>query len=66
MALPPMIDELIEAVSRGAGLTPEQGAAAVAVMLRFLTARLPSALVGQLHERLGTRRAAASGSEESR
>lgn len=48
-----MLDELILAVSRGAGLTPEQAAAAVAAALRFFTSRLPSALVGELHARLG-------------
>jgi hypothetical protein len=52
-----MIDELIHAVSRGAGLTPEQAAAAVATVLRFFTARLPSSVVGEMHARLGTRQA---------
>ena len=47
-----MLNELIQAVARGAGLTPAQAAAAVAAMLRFLTAHLPSALVGELHVRL--------------
>ena len=42
-------DELIVAVSRGAGLPTQQAGQAVAAMLRFFTARLPSALVGQLH-----------------
>lgn len=50
-----MMEDLILAVSRGAGLTPEQAAAAVAAALRFFTSRLPSALVGELHARLGTR-----------
>lgn len=48
-----MFDELVLAVSRGAGLTPEQAALAVAAMLRFFTARMPSSLVGELHVRLG-------------
>jgi hypothetical protein len=52
-----MIDELIHAVSRDAGLTPEQAAAAVATVLRFFTARLPSSVVGEMHARLGTRQA---------
>lgn len=52
-----MIDELILAVSRGAGLTAEQAAAAVAAALRFFTARLPSSVVGEMHARLGTRQA---------
>jgi hypothetical protein len=50
-----MLDELIQSVARGAGLSPEQAALAVAAVLRFFTARLPSALVGELHARLGTR-----------
>lgn len=47
-----MMDELLQAVARGASLSPEQAALAVAAMLRFFTARLPSALVGELHARL--------------
>jgi Arc/MetJ family transcription regulator len=50
-----MMDELIAAVARAARLSPEQAALAVAAMLRFLTARLPSSLVGELHARLQTR-----------
>ncbi|HMS04517.1 MAG TPA: hypothetical protein PKD73_01810 [Burkholderiaceae bacterium] len=50
-----MMDELILAVSRGAGLSLDQARQAVAAVLRFFTARLPSALVGELHARLGTR-----------
>lgn len=49
-----MLEELILAVARGAGLTPEQAALAVAAALRFFTARLPSSLVGELHARLGS------------
>lgn len=51
-----MMEELILSVARGAGLSPEQAALAVAAALRFFTARLPSSLVGELHARLGTRR----------
>jgi hypothetical protein len=47
-----MLDELIDAVSRAAGLTTDQARLAVAAMLRFFTARLPSAWVGELHARL--------------
>ncbi|QLP99880.1 MAG: hypothetical protein HZY78_06370 [Burkholderiaceae bacterium] len=47
-----MMDELLQAVARGASLSPEQAALAVAAMLRFFTARLPSALVGELYARL--------------
>lgn len=46
------MDELIQTVARAAGLSPEQAALAVAAMLRFFTARLPSALVGELHAHL--------------
>jgi hypothetical protein len=49
-----MMDELIAAVARAAGLSPEQSTLAVAAVLRFLTARLPSSLVGELHARLQT------------
>jgi hypothetical protein len=53
-----MLEELIAAVARGARLSPEQAALAVAAALRFFTARLPSSLVGELHARLGTRKPA--------
>lgn len=49
-----MMDELTDAVARAAGLAPDQAALAVAAMLRFFTARMPSALVGELHARLRT------------
>jgi hypothetical protein len=47
-----MMDELVEAVARAASLPAEQARLAVAAMLRFFTARLPSTLVGELHARL--------------
>ncbi|MBE7417444.1 MAG: hypothetical protein HS128_06725 [Ideonella sp.] len=47
-----MVDELIEAVARDAELPREHASLAVAAMLRFFTARLPSSLVGELHARL--------------
>lgn len=50
-----MMDELIAAVARAASLPPEQAALAVAAVLRFFTARLPSSLVGELHARLQIR-----------
>ena len=46
------MDELIAAVARQAGLPPEQAALAVAAMLRFFAARLPSPLFGELQSRL--------------
>lgn len=49
-----MLDELISTVARSAGLGPEQAALAVAAVLKFCTAKLPSSLVGELHARLGT------------
>lgn len=49
-----MMDELIAAVARAAGLSPELSTLAVAAVLRFLTARLPSSLVGELHAHLQT------------
>ncbi len=44
-----MINELTQTVARTAQITPTQAALAVKAMLRFLTARLPSRLVGELH-----------------
>lgn len=49
----PLIDEMSHVVARAAGLPPEQAGLAVAAVLQFLTGRLPSALVGELHVRLG-------------
>lgn len=47
-----MMDELVQEVARTAGLPAAQAALAVGAALRFFTARLPSALVGELHARL--------------
>lgn len=47
-----MLDDLITAVARAAGMPRDASALAVAEMLRFFTARLPSALVGELLSRL--------------
>jgi hypothetical protein len=46
------MDELLAAVARQASLPPEQAALAVAAMLRFFAARLPSPLFGELQARL--------------
>ena len=43
-----MIDELTQEVARTAKVSPAQAALAVKAMLRFLTARLPSRLVGEM------------------
>lgn len=58
-----MLDELILAVARSASLTPEQAALAVAAVLRFFTARLPSSLVGELHSQLGSGKSPPSGTD---
>ena len=54
MAVPElaMIDELIDAVARAGSLTHDQAALAVAGMIRFMAARLPSPLFGELQTRL--------------
>jgi hypothetical protein len=47
-----MIDELVASVVRADGLEAEHAARVVASMLRFLAARLPSPLFGELQARL--------------
>lgn len=47
-----MMDELVQAVSRQTSLPPADAAVAVGAMLRFLAARLPSPLFGELQSRL--------------
>jgi nucleoid DNA-binding protein len=47
-----MIDELTQTVARTAQITPAQAALAVKAMLRFLTARLPSRIVGELNHHM--------------
>jgi len=42
------MDELIQAVQRQAGVSSEQAQIAVAAMLTFLSARLPSPLFGRI------------------
>ncbi|MDB6001323.1 MAG: hypothetical protein JWP52_3022 [Rhizobacter sp.] len=46
------MDELIQLVARRAGLTPAQAEAAVQAVLEHFTARLPSPVVGRIHEML--------------
>ncbi|MEY2688664.1 MAG: hypothetical protein RL375_2862 [Pseudomonadota bacterium] len=48
----PVMDELVDAVSRHAHLPPDQASLAVGGVLRFLAARLPSPLFGELQARL--------------
>ena len=47
------MDELIQLVAQRAGISPAQAALAVSAMLAYLTARLPSPLVGRIREQLG-------------
>lgn len=47
-----IMNELIEAVGRAAGLSNEQAAAAVAGMMRFFASRLPSPLFGEFQDQL--------------
>jgi hypothetical protein len=47
-----MIDELIDAVARAGSLTRDQSALAVGGMIKFMAARLPSPLFGELQTRL--------------
>jgi hypothetical protein len=42
------MDELIDAVQRQAGISEQQAEIAVGAMLAFLSARLPSPLVGRI------------------
>lgn len=47
-----MIDELVDAVARAGGLTHDQATRAVGGMVRFMAARLPSPLFGELQSHL--------------
>lgn len=47
------VDELIQLVAQRAGISSAQAALAVAAMLGYLTARLPSPVVGRIREQLG-------------
>lgn len=47
------MDELIQLVAQRAGISSAQAALAVSAMLAYLTARLPSPLVGRIREQLG-------------
>ena len=46
------MDELIQLVMQRAGISSAQAALAVAAMLRYLMARLPSPVVGRIREQL--------------
>jgi len=47
------VDELIQLVVQRAGISSGQAALAVSAMLGYLTARLPSPVVGRIREQLG-------------
>jgi len=46
------LDELIQLVAQRAGITPAQAELAIACVLGYLTARLPSPVVGRIREQL--------------
>lgn len=47
------MDDLIQAVAQKAGISSVAAALAVSAMLDYLTARLPSPVVGRIREQLG-------------
>jgi hypothetical protein len=47
------VDGLIQLVAQRAGISSAQAALAVSAILGYLTARLPSPVVGRIHEQLG-------------
>ncbi len=47
------MDELIRLVAQRAGIPSGAAALAVSAMLEYLTARLPSPVVGRIREQLG-------------
>jgi hypothetical protein len=62
------MDELVRSVALRAGISPTQAAQAVSAMLAYLAARLPSPVVGHIHELLlqsGTPADGTSGGERS-
>ena len=59
-----MLDELIQEVARTAKLPAAQAALVVGTVLRFFTARLPSALVGELHARLNAQASASTPADD--
>lgn len=48
------LQDLVNSVASETSLPEDQAAAAVTAILRYLTARLPSPTVGELHELLQT------------
>jgi len=60
------MDDLIALVSQRAAISPAQAAAAVAAMLGYLTARLPSPVVGRIREQIDAGTAPPRGTEDAR
>lgn len=60
-----VMDELVDAVARHAHLPAEQAGLAVTGVLRFLAARLPSPLFGELQARLDEAAGSAAGGSAS-
>jgi len=58
------MDELVHSVALRAGISPAQAAQAVSAMLAFFAARLPSPVVGHIHELLLDNAAAAPSTSE--
>ena len=46
------MDELIQLVAQQAGISPVQAKLAISAILNYLTARLPSPVVGRVREQL--------------
>jgi hypothetical protein len=46
------VDELIQRVTQQAGISPAEAKLAISAILDYLTARLPSTVVGRIHEQL--------------
>ncbi len=47
------MDEVIQLVAQRAGISSTEAELAIAAMLGYLTARLPSPVVGRIREQLG-------------
>jgi hypothetical protein len=63
-ALAMAMDDLVRSVALRAGISPAQAARAVSTTLAFLAARLPSPVMGHIHEAVMETGARAGGSPE--
>jgi hypothetical protein len=61
-----LVDDLIQSVGRSAGMSPQQARGVVGDMLRFLAARLPSPLFGELQAWLSAEPGRAPGAATGR